>query len=70
MRLVSSYSEQKQWQRVNVLLLHWFDLTKQALGPDAPQTVQAMSNLAAFYRKTHRDSEADKIQRQISDLGK
>ena len=66
MRLVNSYSEQKLWQQVNILLLHWFDVTKQALGPDAPQTVQTMKNLAAFYRKTHRDSEADRLDRQIS----
>jgi len=66
MRLVNSYSEQKLWQQVNILLLHWFDVTKKALGPDAPQTVQAIRNLAAFYRKTHRDSEADRLERQIS----
>jgi tetratricopeptide (TPR) repeat protein len=70
MRLVNSYSEQNLWQQVNILLLHWFDVTKQALGPDAPQTVQAMKNLAAFYRKTHRDTEADSLERQISSVGK
>jgi len=69
-RLVNSYSEQKLWQQTNILLLHWFDVTQQALGTDAPQTVRAMNNLAAFYRKTHRDSEAHKLERQISDVDK
>ena len=69
-RLVNSYSEQKLWQQTNILLLHWFDVTQQALGTDAPQTVRAMNNLAAFYRKTHRDSEAYKLERQISDVDK
>jgi len=69
-QLVNSYSEQKLWQQANILLLHWFDVTQNALGPDAPQTVQAMRNLAAFYRKTHRDSEAQKLERQISDVDK
>lgn len=69
-RLVNSYSEQKLWQQVNILLLHWFDVTKQSLGLDAPETVQAMKNLAAFYRKTHRDSEAHKLEQQISNAGK
>ena len=69
MRLVNSYSEQNLWQQVNILLLHWFDVTKQALGPDAQQTIQAMKNLAAFYRQTHRDSEADRLERQIREVG-
>jgi NAD(P)-dependent dehydrogenase (short-subunit alcohol dehydrogenase family) len=43
-RLVNSYSEQKLWQEVNILLLYWFDVTKQTLGPDARQTVQAIES--------------------------
>lgn len=66
MRLVNSYSEQSLWQQVNILLLHWSDVTEQALRPDAPQAVQAKKNLAAFYRKTHRDSEARELEREIS----
>lgn len=69
-RLVNSYSEQKLWQQANILLLHWLDVTQQALGADAPQTVQAMKNLAVFYRKTHRNSEALKLEHKISEFDK
>ena len=69
MRLIDSYSKQNLWQQVNILLLHRFDITKQTLGIDAPQTVRAMKNLAEFYRETHRDSEADKLERKISEVG-
>ena len=69
MRLIDSYSKQNLWQQVNILLLHRFDITKQTLGIDAPQTARAMKNLAEFYRETHRHSEADKLERKISEVG-
>lgn len=65
MRLIDGYTEQKLWQQVNILLLHWYDVTRQSLGPDAPQTIEAVKKLAAFYRETNREIEARNLEREL-----
>lgn len=67
-KLVDNYSAQEQWQQANVLLLHWRDVTEQALGSNTPQTAQAIKDLAEFYRQTHREHEARKLEQLITNM--
>jgi hypothetical protein len=44
--LARSYSDQGQWEEAKELEVHFLEIRKQVLGPEHPNTLISMANLA------------------------
>ena len=58
------YHEQGQYAQAEPVLERSLEIIETVLGPDVPDVVGSLENLAALYRATQRDSEAEKLEQR------
>jgi hypothetical protein len=48
---------------------HAVEVAKMALGPDHPSVASSLHDLAALYRRTERNAEAERLERRAARAG-
>ncbi|GMG13315.1 unnamed protein product [Aspergillus oryzae] len=59
-----------RWKEAEELGVHVLELSKQVLGPEHPDTLTSMADLASTYRNQGRWKEAEKMEVQVLELDK
>jgi len=60
------YKIQGQYAQAEPLYNRALAIREKALGPDHPAVFQSLNNLAALYRATKRDEEAETLEQRAA----
>jgi tetratricopeptide (TPR) repeat protein len=60
------YNDQGQYAQAEPLFERALTINEKALGPDHPDVATSLENLAALYRVTKRDKEAETLEKRAA----